>query len=78
MIALSVSLDSLGVGIALPAAKIPLIPLLLTVSLTTTTFTFTGMAFGALLGERIERGAEGIAGAILVILAFVFTLEHLL
>jgi putative Mn2+ efflux pump MntP len=75
--ALSISLDSLGVGIALPAAAIPLVPLLITISLTTTLFTYLGMAFGALLGERVERGAEGLAGAILIVLAAVFVFERL-
>jgi putative Mn2+ efflux pump MntP len=37
---LSISLDSLGVGIALPAAAIPIAPLLILVSITTTVFTF--------------------------------------
>ena len=59
---LSISLDSLGVGIALPAVSIPLLPLLTTVSITTTFFTLIGLAFGAHLGERYERGAERTAG----------------
>lgn len=73
---LSISLDSLGVGIALPAVGIPLVPLLITVSITTTTFTYIGLAFGARLGERYERGAERTAGAMLVILAALFMFEH--
>src|ERR1700680_987504 len=63
---LSISLDSLGVGIALPALAIPLLPLLVTVSITTTVFTMIGLAFGARLGERYERNGERAAGAILV------------
>jgi putative Mn2+ efflux pump MntP len=66
---LSISLDSLGVGIALPAAGIPLLPLLILVSITTTMFTFVGLEFGARLGERYEHGAERAAGAMLVMLA---------
>jgi manganese efflux pump family protein len=42
MTSLSISLDSLGVGVALPAAAIPLTPLLITVSITTTAFTLIG------------------------------------
>ena len=76
MVAISISLDSLGVGIALPAVGIPLIPLLLTLSLTTSVFTFVGIAFGAKLGERYELGAERLAGAILIALAIIFLLEH--
>jgi putative Mn2+ efflux pump MntP len=74
---LSISLDSLGVGIALPALSIPLLPLLITVSITTTVFTLIGLAFGARLGERYERGAEGSAGALLILLAVLFAIERL-
>jgi len=77
MIALSISLDSLGVGIALPAAHIPLVPLLITVSITTTIFTLIGLAFGARLGARYEHRAEGLAGAMLLLLAVGFFIEHL-
>jgi putative Mn2+ efflux pump MntP len=77
MTSLSISLDSLGVGIALPAAGIPLLPLLILVSITTTTFTFVGLEFGARLGERYERGAERAAGTTLVMLATLFAIERL-
>jgi manganese efflux pump family protein len=75
---LSISLDSLGVGIALPAVNIPLVPLLILVSITTTVFTFIGLEFGARLGERYQRGAERAAGALLVVLAVSFTIERFL
>jgi hypothetical protein len=74
---LSIGLDSFGVGIALLGVGIPLLPLLITVSITTTTFTFIGLAFGARLGERYEHGAECAAGAMLVKLAALFTIERL-
>jgi len=76
MIALSISLDSLAVGIALPAAGISIFPLMITVSITTTVFTLIGLAFGARLGERYEHGAEGLAGAILILLAIFFVVER--
>jgi len=75
---LSISLDSLGVGIALPSVGIPLLALLITVSITTITFTFIGLEFGARLGERYERGAERAAGAMIVTLALSFAIERLL
>ncbi len=74
---LSISLDSLGVGIALPAVAVPLVPLLILVSITTTVFTFIGLEFGARLGERYERGAERAAGTMLVVLAVLFAIERL-
>jgi len=73
---LSISLDSLGVGIALPTVGIPLLPLLITVSITTTIFTFTGLAFGARIGERYEHWAERAAGAMLLALAVLFAIEQ--
>lgn len=76
--ALSVSLDSLGVGIALPGVAIPLAPLLVTVSITTTVFTLAGLAFGARLGARYERGAERTAGIMLFALAALFSAERLI
>jgi manganese efflux pump family protein len=76
MTSLSISLDSLGVGIALPGLAIPIVPLMITVSITTTIFTFVGLAFGARLGERYERNAERMAGALLLLLAVVFALER--
>ena len=78
MMALSISLDSLGVGVALPAAGIPLLPLLITVAVTTTTFTFVGLAFGARLGERYESNAERAAGVLLLLLAAGFAAEWFL
>jgi manganese efflux pump family protein len=76
MTSLSISLDSLGVGMALPTVGIPLVPLLITVSITTTCFTFIGLAFGARLGERYERSAERAAGTLLMLLAGWFAIEH--
>ena len=75
--ALSLSLDSLGVGIALPTVGIPLLPLMIVVSITTTSFTLVGLSFGARLGERYEKGAELAAGIMLVLLAVVFGVERL-
>lgn len=76
MTSLSISLDSLGVGVALPGVSIPLLPLLITISISTTVFTLIGLAFGARLGERYERRAEFAGGAMLVVLAGAFALER--
>ena len=59
MASLSISLDSLGVGIALPALAIPLLPLLVTVSITTTVFTLIGLAFGAPTGMKYVPAGTG-------------------
>jgi putative Mn2+ efflux pump MntP len=73
----SVSLDSLGIGVSLPGVPLPLIPLLVTVAISTVLFTSAGLAFGSLLGERYEQLAERGAGVVLILLALVFTIQHL-
>jgi putative Mn2+ efflux pump MntP len=76
--AISISLDSLGVGFALPGVPLPLIPLISTVACTTIIFTFVGLTFGARLGSWLEKGAERIAGFVLFGLAVLFTAQHML
>lgn len=73
----SISFDSLGVGFSLPALRVPLVPLMLTVALTTVVFTFAGLCFGQLLGDRFKKNAERGAGIVLVALALLFTIQHL-
>ena len=75
---LSISLDSLGVGFALPAIDIPLLPMLITVSITTSIFTLVGLAFGQRIGEQYEHEAQRVAGAMLMLLAVVFSIQHLI
>ncbi len=74
---LSISLDSLGIGVSLPGVPLPLVPLLATVAVSTVIFTSAGLKFGTLLGERYEQLAERGAGTVLVLLALVFTIQHL-
>lgn len=72
---LSISLDSLGVGFALPALHLPLLPLFGTVAISTVVFTLTGLAFGAVLGHKFEKNAEKAAGIVLILLAMLFAVE---
>jgi putative Mn2+ efflux pump MntP len=74
---LSISLDSLGVGFALPALNLPLLPLLSTVAVSTVLFTIGGLAFGALLGHVFEKNAERAAGVVLIALSLLFAYQHL-
>jgi putative Mn2+ efflux pump MntP len=74
---LSVSLDSLGVGMSLPGVPLPLLPLLVTVAISTIVFTAVGLLFGERLGRRYKRIAQRAAGLVLVLLALVFTGQRL-
>jgi putative Mn2+ efflux pump MntP len=72
---LSISLDSLGVGFALPALHLPIVPLLSTVAVSTVCFTLAGLAFGASLGKAFGKNAERAAGVVLIVLAILFAVE---
>lgn len=74
---LSISLDSLGIGVSLPGVPLPLVPLLGTVAFSTATFTLVGLKFGSLLGKRYEHLAARTAGIALIVLAATFTVQHL-
>jgi putative Mn2+ efflux pump MntP len=74
---LSISLDSLGVGFALPSLHLSLVPLFVTVACTTVAFTLSGLAFGSKLGELYEEWAERGAGIVLILLAIAFALEKI-
>jgi putative Mn2+ efflux pump MntP len=74
---LSISLDSLGVGFALPALHLPIVPLLSTVAVSTVCFTLAGLAFGAMLGHVFEKNAEKAAGIVLIALAVIFAVQQL-
>jgi manganese efflux pump family protein len=72
---LSISLDSLGVGFALPSLHLPLLQLFSTVAISTVVFTLSGLAFGAVLGHTFEKNAEKAAGIVLMLLAILFAVE---
>ncbi len=72
----SVSLDSFGIGVSLPGVPLPLVPLLATVAFSTLVFTGFGLAFGARIGRRYKSLAERTAGAVLIVLAIFFTIQH--
>ena len=74
---LSISLDSLGVGFALPAMRLPVPQLFATVAVSTICFTVAGLAFGERLGTKFEKRAERGAGIVLILLAIAFTVEKL-
>jgi putative Mn2+ efflux pump MntP len=74
----SISLDSLGIGASLPGVPLPLAPLLATVAVSTLIFTGIGLAFGSRLGARYQSLAQRAAGAVLIVLAGYFTVQHVL
>jgi putative Mn2+ efflux pump MntP len=74
---IAISLDSLGLGFALPIMRLPLLQLFGTVIFTTVLFTMTGLAFGATLGRLFEKSAERGSGIALILLAIAFALQKI-
>jgi putative Mn2+ efflux pump MntP len=72
----SISMDSLGVGFSLPGLGLPIVPLLGTVAVTTVAFSLAGLAFGEALGVRYRTAAERGCAIVLIVLAVLFTLQH--
>ena len=65
--ALSVSVDSLGVGFSIHYIGVPIFVTLVTIGVVSVLSTTIGITFGRLLGQRIEASAELLAGVALVI-----------
>lgn len=65
--ALSISVDSLGIGFSILYIGVPLIATLITIAAVSVLSTTLGLTFGRLLGKRVESSAELFAGIALVI-----------
>lgn len=66
MLAIATSLDSLGVGVSLPALGVNAVVALAVIGVTTFVLSASGSAFGRLLGARFGRRME-IAGGLALI-----------
>lgn len=70
--ALSVSLDSLGIGFSILYIGVPLelsLAVIFAVSICSTTL---GLAFGGMLGRRVEENAEIFSGVVLILTGIAF------
>jgi putative Mn2+ efflux pump MntP len=76
--ALSISLDSLGIGFSILYIGAPLVVSLVAIAIASVTATTLGLVFGGMLGRRAERGAGVWAGVILMITGLVFGVEKYL
>ena len=73
--ALSISLDSLGIGFSILFIGVPLMTSLITVGAVSVVSTFLGLRFGAMLGQRAEEAAGLWAGIILALTGLGFAAE---
>ncbi|HXT36745.1 MAG TPA: manganese efflux pump [Chloroflexota bacterium] len=69
LVALSVSLDELAVGVALGTLRLPVIPVVIALAVQALVVSLLGLRLGAALGARIGARATMVAGAVLCLLA---------
>jgi putative Mn2+ efflux pump MntP len=74
--ALSISLDSLGIGFSIVYIGVPLPITLATIGVTSIVSTTAGLAFGKFLGARVEAQAGTFAGIVLILTGLLFAAQH--
>lgn len=72
--ALSISLDSLGIGFSILYIGVPLWLALAVIFIVSIMATILGLTFGRFLGRRVEEGAELFSGIILMLTGIGFIL----
>ena len=76
--ALSISVDSLGIGFSILYVGAPVVVSLAAIGVASVLSTTLGLTFGRMLGVRAERGAGLWAGIVLILTGVGFTLEKVL
>lgn len=69
LVALSVSLDELAVGLALGTLRLPVIPVAVAIALQALVVSLLGLRLGAALGARAGARATLVAGGVLCLVA---------
>jgi putative Mn2+ efflux pump MntP len=75
--ALSISLDSLGVGFTLPYLEVSIIVALAMIFGVSIVATSAGLALGRVLGNRVGGGTGLLAGGLLVVTGLLFVVARL-
>ncbi len=73
--ALSISLDSLGIGFSIVYIGVPTPIALVAIAVAAVSATVLGLGFGRLLGARVGGNAAPIAGVILILTGLTFAAE---
>jgi putative Mn2+ efflux pump MntP len=69
VLALSVGLDELAIGLALGVLRAPVAPVIAVIAIQSATISLLGLRLGERVGERWREGAERVAGGILALVA---------
>jgi putative Mn2+ efflux pump MntP len=74
--ALSISLDSLGIGFSIVYIGVPLPITLSAIAVASALSTTLGLAFGKFLGTKVEAQAGTFAGVVLIVTGLLFAAQH--
>jgi putative Mn2+ efflux pump MntP len=74
--ALSISLDSLGIGFSIVYIGVPFVLSLIVIGTVSVCASSAGLLFGRMLGRRAEESAGVVAGVLLVATGALFALLH--
>ncbi len=77
LLAVATSIDALAVGVTFAFLKVPLLPAVTMIGLTSFFFSWGGVAIGYFFGRRFKTGAERTGGLILILLGLKILLEGL-
>jgi putative Mn2+ efflux pump MntP len=75
--ALSISLDSLGIGFSIIYIGVPLAVSLICIAVVSASSTALGLTLGRVLGSRAEASAATWSGVVLIVTGIVFTVLKL-
>lgn len=75
VLALSVGLDELAIGLELGVLRAPLVPVIAAVVTQSLIISLLGLRIGGHVGERVREGSERVAGGILALVAVVLLVE---
>ena len=78
VLALSVGLDELAIGLELGVLRAPTVPVIAAVVAQALIISLLGLRLGGHVGERVREGSERVAGVILALVAIVLLVEGFL
>ena len=77
MLSVATSIDALAVGIVFAAEKTNIVLPVCLIGIITFVLSFIGVIMGNKFGSKYEKKAEGVGGAILILIGLKILIEHL-
>jgi putative Mn2+ efflux pump MntP len=77
LFSLAVSIDALAAGIALPAARVPIVPAVTIFGVVTALATFLAIRLAGAIATRIGNRIEIVAGVTLILIGLKIVADHL-